>query len=204
MDRAGICIERILKHEGGFVNHPRDPGGATNKGITIATFRAYINPRGNVEALRAMTTEQAVKIYRGEYWNKVRADDLPIGVDYAVADFAVNSGPRRAAIYLQEILDVAPDGKIGPITIAAANQWPARKLINAICDKRLSFLQRLSTWDTFGNGWSRRVREVRSHALEDADLAPVKAPDIPKPMRVQRTFWAVLVDWLAKLFSKGA
>lgn len=167
MTRAEICIPRILKHEGGFVDHPRDPGGATNKGITLATFRRYIKPRGTVADLRRLTTGQATIVYKRRYWDAVCADLLPVGVDYAVADFAVNSGPRRAARYLQASVGATVDGRIGPQTIAATRAMPPEDVVTALCDKRLAFLQRLRTWRSFGRGWGRRVADVRADALSD-------------------------------------
>lgn len=165
---AKASIEKILRHEGGFVDHPDDPGGATNKGITIATFRRYIKPNGTVADLRALTTEQAVMVYKRQYWDRVSADDLPSGVDYAVADFAVNSGPARAAKYLQAIVGVFQDGTIGPTTLAAVRRMDALLVINRLCDDRLAFMKRIQggkLWNTFGRGWGRRVAEVRAVSI---------------------------------------
>ncbi|WP_348629672.1 glycosyl hydrolase 108 family protein [Mesorhizobium sp. WSM3860] len=105
------------------------------------------------------------RLYRRFYWDAVSGDELPDGVDYAVFDFAVNSGPGRAAKYLQAALGVAQDGRIGPATLAAARAKPAGVVIDMLCDARLAFLQRLPTWPTFGNGWRARVASVRSEAL---------------------------------------
>jgi lysozyme family protein len=165
---ADMAIRKILEHEGGFVNHPNDPGGATNKGITIATFRQYIKTNGTVDDLKALTVQQAVDVYKAEYWDKVCGDDLPSGVDYTVVDFAVNSGPTRAAEYLQAALTITQDGAIGPWTIKAANHVDARPLINIINSNRLAFMKRIQggkLWDTFGKGWQRRVDDVRSTSL---------------------------------------
>ena len=178
MTRAEICIPRTLAHEGGYVNNNSDPGGPTNLGITIATYRAYIDAKGTVADLKALTEAQAVKVYKAEYWDKVKADDLPAGVDYAVFDFAVNSGPSRAATYLQEIVGAAPDGKIGPMTIAAVKAMDAAWIVNQLCNERMAFLKRLSTFATFGVGWTRRVSDVRAAALVDA-TAPITAPAAP-------------------------
>jgi lysozyme family protein len=173
---ADMAIRKILEHEGGYVNHPDDPGGATNKGITIATFRRYIKRDGTIADLKALTTQQAVDVYKAQYWDKVRADDLPSGVDYTVADFAVNSGPSRAAKYLQAALGVTQDGAIGPQTIAAAQAASAKPLINIINSNRLAFMKRIrggKLWKTFGRGWQRRVDAVRSTSLALVDSAPV-------------------------------
>lgn len=168
---ADMVIRKILEHEGGFVNHPNDPGGATNKGITIATFRQYIKPNGTVADLKALTVQQAVDVYKAQYWDVCRADDLPSGVDYTVVDFAVNSGPTRAVKYLQAALSIAQDGVIGPQTLATATAAAAtypKLLIRIINADRLAFMKRIQggkLWATFGKGWQRRVDDVRSTSL---------------------------------------
>lgn len=178
------ALDAVLKHEGGYVDHPSDPGGATNKGITIATFRKWVKRNGTKADLRRITDAQVAKVYRAQYWNKVKGDDLPSGIDYAVFDFAVNSGPGRAAKYLQGVLGVAQDGVIGPKTIAAAHAADPRSVINNLCDRRMAFLHRLSTWPVFGRGWSSRVRGVRQLALSLAPVAkqaPIPADRIERP-----------------------
>ena len=117
----------VLKHEGGFVNHPKDPGGATNLGVTIGTAKRLgidVDGDGDTDILdiKKLKPSDAAKVYRAEYWNKIKGDHLPSGVDYAVFDFAVNSGPGRAAEYLQAIAGVAQDGAIGPQTVAAVTK----------------------------------------------------------------------------------
>lgn len=199
-DRA---LSLVLKHEGGYVNHPKDPGGATNKGITIATFRRYVNAKGTPDDLKRITTAQAGIVYRKQYWNAIKGDDLPDGVDYAVFDFAVNSGPARAAKYLQAVVGAAQDGRIGPATIAASKAKPAGVIIDALCDARLTFLKRLQTWATFGRGWSSRVTGVRAEALvmtRAASPAPAKPS---QPVSAKQGFWAALLNLILKLFSKG-
>lgn len=114
------ALALVLKHEGGYVNHPSDPGGHTNKGVTLANYRRYVKPGGTVADLKAISDQEVATVYRRFYWDAVKGDDLPAGVDYAVFDFAVNSGPRRSAEFLQRTLGAAQDGKIGPKTLAAA------------------------------------------------------------------------------------
>lgn len=177
------ALPLVLRHEGGFVNHPSDPGGATNKGITIATFRKWVKRNGTVADLKAITDQQVAKIYRKHYWDKVKGDDLPAGIDYVTFDFAVNSGPRRAAKFLQEVLRVKADGVIGPVTIEAARRAPAINVIHALCDRRLDFLRRLKTWPVFKDGWQARVLGVRNDALHmAAQAAPTPSP-LPKPTK---------------------
>lgn len=166
----------VLKHEGGYVNHPRDPGGHTNKGITLATYRSTLKPNASVQDLKNISDADVAKIYKMNYWNVVRGDLLPSGVDYAVFDFAVNSGPSRAARYLQSILGVSTDGIIGPETIAAAKSAEPKWLVNRLCDDRMAFLKRLSTWGDFGKGWTARVSAVRREALKMVSGGVVENP----------------------------
>lgn len=177
MTRAEHIIPLILKHEGGYVNHPSDPGGATNKGITIATFRRYIKPSGTISDLKALTTAQATIVYKRQYWDAVSADLLPWGVDYAVADFAVNSGPSRAAKELQRVVGAAVDGKIGPDTIKAVRARAPADVVRQLCARRLAFMKSIrggSLWRTFGRGWLRRVDEVLAKSLNDVKTTPQK------------------------------
>jgi lysozyme family protein len=177
------ALSAVLVHEGGWADHPKDPGGATQKGVTLATYRQY-RPGATKQQLRNISHAELEHIYREGYWDEVRGDDLPSGVDLAVFDFAVNSGPARAAIYLQNIVGAAPDGKIGPLTITAVNVYCAKfgaaQLVNELCSQRLAFLERLSTWPTFGKGWGRRVAEVRKQAVAMA-AGGVSTSPTPKP-----------------------
>jgi lysozyme family protein len=179
------ALSRVLRHEGGFVDHPKDPGGATNRGVTLATFRAYVKADGTVADLKNITDEQVSTVYYRHYWAAVNAHQLPAGIDCAVFDFAVNSGPKRAAQYLQGVLGVNQDGRVGPKTIAAAEAADHASVVNELCDDRLAFLKRLKTWKTFGKGWTRRVEDVRKTALswvgKPADVEVVLVP-VPKPV----------------------
>lgn len=185
MDRNfNRCLKLVLVHEGGWSDHPSDPGGATMKGVTLENFRRYVKPGATKADLRKITDSQIGTVYRKFYWDAVSADDLPSGLDYAVFDFAVNSGPARAAKYLQAVVGVVQDGKIGPATMAAVNAKDPATLINALCDRRLVFLKNLKTWATFGKGWARRVAEVRADAVNMAGApspAPQPTPAPPKP-----------------------
>jgi lysozyme family protein len=162
-DRA---LAAVLEHEGGYVDHPKDPGGATNKGITLANFRRYVKADGTKADLKRLTTAQAAAVYRHQYWAPVSADVLPAGVDYAVFDFGVNSGPSRAIKFLQRVVGVKQDGRIGPKTLAAVAAMPPLKLINKLCETRLIWLTSLKTWETFGKGWTKRISGVRALAQE--------------------------------------
>lgn len=205
------ALKLILKHEGGYVDHPLDPGGATNRGITRATLAGYRGRPVSKAEVMALSEREAGAIYRKLYWNAISADELPAGVDLVVFDAAVNSGPGRAVRWLQIALGVAPDGVIGPRTISAAGQADANKLIRAFSRQRLGFLQRLSTWPTFGRGWSRRVRETEIAALamagpgRAATLANRQTETTPmtdtKSLLTSKTLWSNLVGLSAVMLS---
>jgi lysozyme family protein len=162
------ALRCVLAHEGGYSNDARDPGGATNYGITIGDYRRYVDPHGTPADVRRMGVNEAKAIYRGKYWAAVHGDELPAGVDYAVFDFAVNSGVSRAAKYLQRIVGVAADGEIGPETLKAVAEHDPAEIIRTLCSQRLQFLQSLRTWRAFGKGWARRVADVRVVSLDMA------------------------------------
>jgi lysozyme family protein len=161
------ALALVLEHEGGYVNHPKDPGGATNRGVTQAVYDAYRKMRGRgPQSVKFITDEELRAIYKFQYWDKVQGDFLPNGLDYAVFDFAVNSGVSRAAKYLQAVIGVEQDGQIGARTLAAIQSPVAT--INALLDRRVGFLRNLKTFITFGKGWTTRVQGVRAHAMEMA------------------------------------
>jgi lysozyme family protein len=159
------CVAQVLLHEGGFVQHPRDPGGATNFGITRETLAQARGAFASVDDVRRLSREEAASIYRRFYWNPIRANELPGGLDLALFDFAVNSGPSRAVRMLQEVLGAAADGVVGPITLQRARRADVPATIRDLTRRRLGFLARLSTWDVFGRGWRRRVLSVEQEAL---------------------------------------
>ncbi len=154
----------LLKHEGGYVNHPKDPGGRTNLGVTQRVWEEWVGHPVDEAAMRALTPAMVEPLYRKRYWDKIRGDNLPAGVDLAVMDYAVNSGPGRAAKTLQEAVGIAADGSIGPKTLAAVSDADALTVIGEICNLRLAFLRSLPTWPTFGKGWWARVENVRKEA----------------------------------------
>lgn len=155
----------LLKHEGGYSNHPSDPGGRTNLGVTAKVWQEWVGHPVDEKQMRALTAEDVAPLYKRKYWDACRADELVSGLDYAVFDYAVNSGVGRAAKTLQACVGVAMDGGIGPATLAAVKTHNSAQLIENLCDKRLDFLQSLSTFPTFGRGWERRVNEVKAEAL---------------------------------------
>jgi lysozyme family protein len=165
-----ISLKHVLKHEGGYVDHPRDPGGATNLGVTIKTLSRWLKRPASKAEVRALTVEKVMPIYRAWYWDEVRADTLPSGVDVSVFDAAVNSGPARAERWLDEANTVPGDVYM---------RFTAIDTIKAYAKRRLSFLQALRTWQTFGRGWSRRVAEVEAFSLRLA-LGPIAKAELPR------------------------
>lgn len=187
-------LDEVLFHEGEFVDHPDDPGGATNKGITIGAFRRHVKRDGTVDDLKNITDEPVAKVYRKHYWDKIRGDDLPDGLDYAVFDFAVNSGPGRAAKFLQEIVGATVDGGIGPETLLKVKSYQPSELIKSLTDDRLQFLMRLKHWDTFKNGWATRVSDVERLSLEMAG-----AHEEPKSTTGTPAIWIIVALAIAAI-----
>ena len=152
-------LKQVLKYEGGYVDHPKDPGGPTNKGVTQAVYDSWRKSQNlSTQSVRNIADSEVAAIYKSLYWDRIRGDDLPSGVDFAVFDFAVNSGVSRAAKMLQSVVGVAQDGVIGPATIEATKTYVAM----AVTNKRLAFMQSLSIWPTFGKGWSARIADVKA------------------------------------------
>lgn len=150
----------VLDKEGGFVDDPQDPGGATNWGISK---RAHPN-----EDIKGMTRDRAATIYRRTYWDAVHGDDLPAGVDLVLLDMAVNAGPKAAIKLAQRAVRETADGQLGPVTLWAIRAAKPVPLINAISDARLSFYRSLPGWARYGKGWSARVEACRALALSMA------------------------------------
>lgn len=155
-------LKLTTNNEGGYSNHPKDPGGPTNHGITIGTLRAW---RGGqtvtIADVQRLTLAQANEIYEHNYWRPIWGDQLPAGLDYATCDFGVNSGVSRAVKELQGLLPgVAIDGLMGMKTINAIKAFDVEELIKGLCNARMKFLKKLRTWKTFGRGWTYRVTGV--------------------------------------------
>lgn len=158
------AFAKLIRHEGGYVNHPSDPGCATNLGVIQRVWEEWIGHTVDEKIMRGLTPEMVKPLYKRKYWDKICGDDLPAGVDYCVFDAAVNSGPGRAVKWLQQSLGTAQDGALGPKTLAAAKAADPQLLVVGYNAVRLAFLQDLPTWDTFGRGWGRRVAEVKQDA----------------------------------------
>ena len=156
------ALRRLLVHEGGYSNHPSDPGGPTNFGITIADYRKYVKPDATAADVRDMSrATRRRRIYRKRYWDVQRCDELPAGVDYSIFDYGVNSGIGRSGKVLRRVVGL-PDNTsaVTDQVLAYARVRDPKVLVAAICDERLAFLKSLRTWPVFGRGWGTRVAEV--------------------------------------------
>lgn len=177
------CKDLTAVSEGGWSDHPSDPGGATMKGVTLRTYAAWRKLHGHPEPtkadLKVITDAEVSAIFKAQYWDAARCDLLPLGLDYAVFDFAINSGPARAVRELQAILGVTADGVVGTRTLAAiAEASDTASEIDMLIDEyqtaRLAFMRTLKTWKTFGKGWERRVEKVRRQAKAMVVSAPTE------------------------------
>lgn len=171
-DNYNKCMSHILSEEGGFVNHPSDPGGATNMGVTQRVYESWVGHNVTVDEIRNLTVDDVLPIYKANYWDKVYGDVLPKGLDLCVFDFAVNSGTGRAATYLQRLVGSHPDGAIGPNTLASLEAYISEHgvevTIHQYMQRRQAFLESLSTFPTFGRGWTKRVNRVTDEAVKMA------------------------------------
>ena len=172
-DTYDKALALLIADEGGYVNDPHDSGGETNYGITWRTYNAYRKRKGlSEQSVKEITMQEVHEIYRAQYANVIRYDHLPAGLDYAVLDFAVNSGTKRASKFLQAIVGQRTDGVIGVQTLQAVEEYVAthgvEQLIIRLCDNRLKFMQSTKKWKRYGKGWGRRVSEVKADALRMA------------------------------------
>jgi lysozyme family protein len=177
------ALKKALVHEGGNVDHPRDPGGRTSHGVIQRVYDGWRQGQGlPKQDVWLSTPQERAAIYRKQYWDAIQGDRLPAGVAYVVFDGAVNSGPAQSARWLQRALKMNNvDGSIGEATIAAIENHPDHdRLIADICEKRMAFLRALKTFPTFGKGWTRRVDEVRrtGQAWASGSVGPTLTPDI--------------------------
>ena len=164
-----LILAKTLEHEGGWSDNPKDPGGATMKGITLSTYTAYLGRKVSKDDLKNIPEEDLQNIYRNNYWNKVGGNALPSGLDACVFDFAVNSGPSRAIRLLQGLSGATTDAILGPKTLAAAREWSAahgcETCIYDYQAARLHYLKALPSFIVFGRGWTRRVDDVEQFAI---------------------------------------
>jgi len=160
------ALEVILHHEGGYVNHPKDPGGETNLGVTKRVYEEF----GGEKEMKDLTKEDVEPIYKQNYWDRVKGDDLPEGLDLCIFDFAVNAGPGRAAKFIQRLVGTTVDGGIGPNTLKCIDDYVKESSVAETIEKyqsmRQEYYEGLSTFETFGRGWTRRVDEVTQEATK--------------------------------------
>lgn len=186
-DRFHACLAETLKWEGGWSNHPQDPGGATMKGILQRVYDPWREKNGLPRrSVRLIEDHELEAIYRENYWNLVRGSDLPPGLDLAVFDFGVNSGPSRSARYLQTVLKVDKvDGVIGPVTLKAAADADPLETVKALMEARRKFLHQIPYKQHFIKGWMNRCAGIEQACVEacglpvkDAPLAPIADADV--------------------------
>ena len=154
----------MLKSEGGYVHHPSDPGGRTNLGVTQTTWENWIGRQSDEAEMRGLTPEKVEPMYKKKFWDAVRGDELPVGLDYLMFDFAVNAGAGRAIKTLQTAVGVTPDGGFGPMTMAAVQTVDPVELIERFSQAKEDFYRSLNTFATFGKGWLNRVADVKVKA----------------------------------------
>lgn len=184
-------LAKALVHEGGWSNHPDDPGGATMKGVIQRNYDAYRRDKGlPTRSVRLIETHELREIYRKRYWDMIKGDQLPPGVSYVVFDGAVNSGPAQSVKWLQRALGVKVDGAIGQDTLAAVKEHPNHDaLIAKILDRRMAFLKALKNWKSFKNGWTSRVKGVlavgQAWAMGDIGPEVIYVPGAEQKARIE-------------------
>jgi len=163
----------VVAHEGGFTNDQRDKGnhlpdgreGCTMWGCTQANWEKYIGHTVTQDDMKALKKEDVKPLYKKNYWDAVRGDDLPNGVDYAVFDFAINAGPAAARKMIQKALRVTSDGIFGPATIKAIQEANGLDLLKKFSNNKEEFYKSLDNFPTYGKGWLKRVADVETVAL---------------------------------------
>jgi lysozyme family protein len=173
MKNFDTCMTMLLHHEGGFTADKRDKGnangGSTNLGVTSAVWADWTGTHAGHDVMKALTPEDVKPLYKHNYWDRVKGDNLPSGLDWALFDWAVNSGSGRAARSIQRIVGVEADGGIGPLTLTAIGDFEVKYLLDKLHYSRQSFYESLDDFQYFGNGWSRRNNETYEQALEMMD-----------------------------------
>jgi len=164
-DNFRSALQAVLLHEGGYVNNPKDPGGMTNLGVTKKVWEEWVGHPVGEKEMRALTPDTVAPMYRKKYWDAIKGDELPTGLDYLMFDFAINAGPGRAIKTMQKAIGTVPDGAIGPKTMQALKDADQKDLVAKFSMEKELFYKALPTFATFGKGWMRRVAEAQSHAV---------------------------------------
>lgn len=169
----GSCVSKVLIHEGGFVNHPKDPGGITNMGVTKRVYEEWVGHEVSEQDMRDLEEDDVRPIDKKNYWDRVKGDKLPDGLDMCVFDFGVNAGTGRAAKYLQTMIGTTADGGIGPNTLKALKAYVKEnglvETIKKYQANRQDYYESLSTFETFGRGWTHRNNDTTEYAIELAE-----------------------------------
>jgi lysozyme family protein len=159
------AFKMMLASEGGYVNHPSDPGGMTNLGVTKRVWEEWVGRESNEKEMRSLTPEMVEPLYKRKFWDAVRGDELPAaGISYLIFDFAVNAGVGRSIKTLQSAVGVTPDGGFGPMTMAAVQAIDPVELVEKFSQAKEDFYRSLNTFETFGKGWLNRVAAVKVKA----------------------------------------
>lgn len=169
MSAFDVSLAKLLVHEGGYVNNPRDPGGRTNLGVTQRVWEEYTGKPANESVMRSLTVAKVAPVYKSRYWTPLCCDALPPALAHCVFDFGVNAGVSRSAKYLQKLVGASVDGQVGPATLRALQAMVTREglasVVRAFQQSRRTYYHSLSTFDTFGRGWLRRVDGVETESL---------------------------------------
>jgi lysozyme family protein len=162
------CLKLVLKHEGGFVNHPKDPGGITNLGVTKRVWEEWIGHPATEKDMRELTPAIVAPMYEMRYWRTSYCEKLPRGLDLLVFSMAVNAGAGRSVKLLQDAIGVVADGVIGPNTMARINEANVETLIDKFSEARTAYYKGLKLFPVFGVGWLRRTESEKKEALQMA------------------------------------
>jgi len=165
-------FEMVIAHEGGFTNDQRDTGnhlpdgrqGSTMLGCTQANWEAYVGHKVTQDDMKKLTKDDVKPLYKKNYWDAVRGDELPTGVDYAAFDFAINAGPSASRKMIQRALGVTADGAFGPITMTMIEKADAKDLMHKFSEAKTNFYKSLGNFNVYGKGWLRRVADVQTVA----------------------------------------
>lgn len=174
------CLTETLKWEGNYSNHPQDTGGPTMRGVIQRVYDAWRKRNGLPRrSVRNLEESELQAIYRENYWQLVRGDELPPGVDLATFDYGVNSGPPRSVSHLQEVLGVKIDGHMGPVTLEAVNAADPVEIVKKLCARRRKFVRQIKSYPTFGKGWNRRIDGIEQVACAMCELPIRDTPVVP-------------------------
>ena len=166
MSDFDTCIEKVLRHEGGYVNDKNDLGGETNLGVTKKTYTQWCMEQDLlVKDMKDLTVDDVKPIYKRLFWERMMCDDLPVGLRYFVFDFGINSGTGRAVKFLQKLAGSVEDGAMGPKTLEAVKQQDAVHMVDDIFEMRQEFYESLDSFEHFGRGWTKRNNEVHKDSL---------------------------------------